>query len=271
MSEPIRGHCKHGEFDLHEGCPQCVAERRVAGIRPEQDEMEDGLNSEGLTLAKAGEPIEAPTALVKINPEADAQVIAFYGASIKAAEYAEARVITTVDDLKPATDDLSLIAKLKKAIEEKRKEYINPLQDHIKVINNAFRTLTEPIETADKVTRDKILTFQLKQKLIREAQEEINRKRMEVAEAEMKLKGELTESVGLVEVTPETKRMVTDLGVVGMRDNWQYEVTDFALLPDEYKVADTAMLNAIAKKHHDQKQIPGVLFFNKPILAVNVR
>jgi len=48
-----KGHCKHGEFTIRDGCPQCVAERRAAGIRPEQDEMEGGLNSEGLTLAGA--------------------------------------------------------------------------------------------------------------------------------------------------------------------------------------------------------------------------
>jgi len=45
-----KGHCKHGEFNLAEGCPLCIAERRQVGIKPEQDEMENGLNNEGLTL-----------------------------------------------------------------------------------------------------------------------------------------------------------------------------------------------------------------------------
>jgi len=48
-------------------------------------------------------------------------------------------------------------------------------------------------------------------------------------------------------------------------------VVDFKALPDEYKIPDTAMLNAIAKKHHDTKQIPGVRFYNEPILTVNTR
>jgi len=51
-----KGHCKHGEFILAEGCPLCIAERRQASIKPEQDEMEDGLNSEGLTLANIHQP-----------------------------------------------------------------------------------------------------------------------------------------------------------------------------------------------------------------------
>ena len=51
-----KGHCKHGEFNLTEGCPQCIAERRQSGLRPEQDEMEDGLNNEGLTLVSTHQP-----------------------------------------------------------------------------------------------------------------------------------------------------------------------------------------------------------------------
>uniref|UniRef100_A0A6M3KLS2 Uncharacterized protein n=1 Tax=viral metagenome TaxID=1070528 RepID=A0A6M3KLS2_9ZZZZ len=40
------GICPHGEFELEEGCPQCIAERLVIA------EEFDGLNAEGLTLAK---------------------------------------------------------------------------------------------------------------------------------------------------------------------------------------------------------------------------
>jgi len=57
-----KGRCPHGEFELIEGCAHCVAERRQSGIRPEQDEMEDGLNAKGLTFTALalhpGEDIE---------------------------------------------------------------------------------------------------------------------------------------------------------------------------------------------------------------------
>jgi hypothetical protein len=114
-----------------------------------------------------------------------------------------------------------------------------------------------------------MLDFTREQDRIRSEQEEINRKRQEAAEAEMKLNGELSESVNLVEVSPEApKTVATDLGTAGQRDNWKWEVVDFALLPDEYKVVDSSLLTAVAKKHHDQKPIPGVRFFNEPIIAV---
>ena len=34
-----KGHCKHGEFDLVEGCPQCIAEFMAVmeGIKPSPD------------------------------------------------------------------------------------------------------------------------------------------------------------------------------------------------------------------------------------------
>jgi len=53
-----------------------------------------------------------------------------------------------------------------------------------------------------------------------------------------------------------------------MRDNWKYEVLNFALLDDAYKVADNAQLTAIARRHHDQKPVNGVRFYNEPTRVV---
>ena len=214
----------------------------------------------------------AENSLVLIKPEDDTQIQTFYNEAVKARDYAVARVITTVEDLTPATDDLSLIAKLKKAMEEKRKEYVKPLQDHVKAINDTFKTLMEPIEVADTITREKILAFQLKQKLIREEQERINALRLEAAKKEMELKGELTESVNLVEVLPElAKRTVTDMGTAGMRDNWKWEVIDLKAVPFDYLMINAAVLTPIVKASKGRIQITGIRIFNEPIIAVNTR
>ncbi len=213
------------------------------------------------------------TALIKISPEADIQVMAFYTEAIKLRDYALTRVIATAEDLKPATDDLTIIARIKKGMEARRKDYLQPFQEHVKEVNEAYKKLMLPIELADSTTRNKIMAFSAEQDRIRREQEEINRLRMEAAQKEASLhNGEISESVNLVEVLPPSPtKTQTDMGSAGMRDNWTYEVVDFALLPNEYKLPDTAMLNAIAKKHHDQKQIPGVKFTNKPSLVVNTR
>ena len=232
-------------------------------------ELSENTNTSTPEISVA-EPL--PTAIVRVKPEQDVLVRAFYDQALGLKEYAEQRVITTVADLKPATDDLSIIAKVKKGLNEKRAEYLKPLEEHKQAIRDAFDTLLEPILQADKITCDKILAFQQEQKRIRREQEEINRMRMEAAQKELALKGEQTEPVELVEVVlPPPKKVSTDMGTTGMVDHWKYEVFDFALLPNEYKLLDTAMLNAIAKKHHDTKQIPGVRFYNEPYIATRTR
>jgi len=207
-------------------------------------------------------------AALTLRPGEDIEVRSFHEEALKLLKYAEDRIITRTEDLKPASDDLSIISKLKKAMEAKRKEYLDPLKAQSDAIRDTYNYLMAPVLEADKITRDKMLAFDTEQRRIRQEQERINALRLEAAQKEMELKGELSESVDLVEVVSEAPRQTTtDLGSSGLTDHWKYEVVDFTLLPDEYKVADSAMLNAVAKKHHDQKQIPGVRFYNEPIIT----
>lgn len=215
---------------------------------------------------------EKSTALIPV-PGDDVEVRNMFEESKKLLAYAETRQITSIQDIKMATDDLAIISKFKKDMEEKRKEYVKPLQDQVKAINDNYKSWMEPILEADMITRAKILAFNKEQERIRQEQEEINRKRMEAAEQEAKLKnGEISESVNLVEVIPPTPKTVsTGMGTTGMVENWKFEIVDFAQLPDEYKVPDTAMLTRTAKKYHDQKPVPGVRFYNEPTLRVNTK
>lgn len=215
---------------------------------------------------------EPTNALLVIKPEANDEVLPIYAKALKLLDYAEKRVIATAEDIKPATDDLAIISTVKHTLEDKRKEYTQPLQVQVKTINEAFKILMAPIEQADQLTRGKILAYQKEQDRIRTEQEYINAMKLEAAEAEMRLKGELSESVNLVTISAEApKRVSTEMGSVTTRENWKWELTDINLLPNEYKIPDIAMLTAIAKKYHDQKQIPGVRFYNEPIIAVNTR
>jgi len=70
-------------------------------------------------------------------------------------------------------------------------------------------------------------------------------------------------------VVPE--RVRAEAGMTSTTKVWKYQIIDFALLPDEYKVADTALLNATVKKNHDTKQIPGVRIFAEDSLRVNIQ
>ena len=250
------GTCKHGTFPLLEGCALCIAERE---------------GREGNTEASIAEAVKAldgvaGTALT-LRPGEDLEVHCYYLEALSLQEYAKNRVITTVEDSKGAVNDLSVISNLKKQMEAKRKEYLAPLKVQTDAINDTYKFLMEPVLAADKITRDKMLVYQYEQKCIREEQERINALRMEAAKAEMGLNGELSEPVGLVEVIPEpAKQMHTDMGTAGQRMIKKYRVVDFALLPDQYKIENSALLNKVVKA--GIHEIPGVEIYEEPIIAV---
>ena len=189
------------------------------------------------------------TTLVKIKPEADTHVMAFYSEALKLKEYAESRSIIAVEDLAPATVDLSIIARVKKGMEGRRKDYLHPFQEHIKEVNEDYKRLMEPVETADRITREKILTFQLKQKLIREEQEKINALRMEAAKRDAILhNGEISESVNLVEVMPEAPRKTeTDLGTAATFKIKKWEVEDLSKVPFDYLMIDAVKIGKVVR------------------------
>lgn len=278
-----KGTCqKHGEFTLVDGCQGCSRDeaRKSESISKDQEELEESLyaaelNQEGLTLEKDiptdfTEP--AVVTLTLIHPDKDALVASFRKQALGQLQYATDLKIVREEDLKLATEGLGVIAKLKKAVGDKQKEYLQPFKEHIAEVNEAFKKLLEPILAADTLTRSAMAIYYTEQERIRAEQEEVNRLRIEAAQREMKLKGELTEPVKVIEVIPEpAKSMQTDQGSAGMTDRWKYEVVDFALLPDDYKVVDSAMLTAIARHHHDRKEVPGVRFFNEPSITMRPR
>ena len=211
------------------------------------------------------------TAIIKISPSSDAQVMAFYNEAIGLQRYAEARVIKTTEDMKPANDDLNIIRRLRKMMEEKRKEYVSPLNDHVKVINNTFKTLMEPVEIADKITGDKMLAFNREQDRIRREQEEVNRLRQLAAEKDAALhNGEISEPVNLVEVIPEAPRRIsTDMGSSGMRDNWVWKLIDIRLVPVDYLMVNVGVLTPVVKASKGRLTIPGIEIYNEPIIATH--
>ncbi len=211
--------------------------------------------------------------LVLTRPEANPEIMAFYNEAIRLKEYAEARVIKTNDDLKPANDDLVIIRRIKKGMEEKRKEYLKPFQDHIKETNDAFKTLMEPIEQADKITSGKMLAFDTEQKRKRQEAEAIEAEKLALARREAELNnGEITIDLTPIEKPePVPDRIRTDIGSSGQRDIWKWEVTDINLVPSEYLMINAGMLTPIVKASKGKIVIPGIRIYNEPIIAVNMK
>jgi len=207
-------------------------------------------------------------ALVRVKPEIDPAIISLHNEAVKLQNYAEAREIEGDDDVKLATNDLNIISKLKKAIEEKRKEYTQPINASLKAVNDAFKILTEPIIEADKITRKKILTYQEEvEKRQREA-EAIARLKQEAAEREAALNGKPVEQPTPTEViAPTPDRYHTEMGTLGKLTVRKWEVEDFAVVPDEYKMIDASKVGRVVRA--GVSSIPGIKIWEGKTLRVS--
>ncbi len=372
-----KGHCEHGEFELRDGCPQCMAERKAeaevnspenvakriaavqpqpiivkvrffsessneyrdteyayfskeplkvgdivmepvrggtaskamvstigvnegdiaafkdkvktipaasilqAELRPEQEEMEEPVEIVGEILQQpdAESPPLVTTAIKKpagetavaLRPGEDIEAHDCFLEAQKLLDIAKSRAITTLEESKAANNDLALISKLTKLMDGKMKALLAPHKLETDAIRGTYKYLMAPILEANSITKNKMLAFDTKQRQIQAEQERINQQRLAAAQAEMNLKGELSESVNLVEVEKAPERVRTDMGTSFKTDRWKYKIDDINQLPREYMLPDDAQLSAIAKKHHDKKPVPGVTFYNDPYYKVRTK
>jgi hypothetical protein len=184
-------------------------------------------------------------------------------------KYSEGRVIKSAEDVVPATDDLVLIAHVSLAVEVLRKSYVGPLNDRVKFINATFRTLTDPLDEANDVTRRKIATYRADVERQRKEAEEINRLRMEAARREAALSGtgEISESVDLVEVRAAPAAHVrTSTGTLGTMMVRKWEIVDIGLVPRDYLIVDAARIGKVVRA--GIPAIPGIKIWSEETLSV---
>ncbi len=208
---------------------------------------------------------------IKVKPEDDLSVVALAAEATKLRDYALYREISTDADLKPATEELSIIAKLKKALTDKKADYVRPIRGYLDDVNAAFQKIMTPLEEADRVTRDKVLAYrQAVAKRVAEA-EEINRQALEVArrQAEFSGTGEFTVVTTPVIAPVPVARVQTDLGTAGVVKIRKYRVVSFAELPDQYKIENSALLNKVVKA--GIPEIKGVEIYFEDSLRITTR
>ncbi len=214
---------------------------------------------------------QTTTAIIQISPDQDDKVIGLWTQSIALLDFAKARVIATEDDLKPAIDDLTLIIKTLKAIKASRLEYTAPIQSYLDKVEDRFKTFTAPLNEANKLNRDKIDAFRAEvQRKIAELQA-IEDKRLELARMEAAAHdGEHTQDLTPIEKPlPPPIRVSTDAGSARVIQNRKFEIVDFKLLPDEYKIADVVKIGKQVRAGIGA--IAGVRIFSEESLRINTK
>ncbi len=224
--------------------------------------------------------LDPGTAIQTITPlpEKDIAVTSLVEEVNRIHKWAEDLKIQSKEDIEAATNDLSILANLRKAVATKRLEYTGPIKLHLATIEASFKAIIEPLEGADRLYRDKVTAFYVAEEARRVEAEKVERAKAEVARLETELKAKeqgkevseipATEPEKMPSVQEVSKRTEADLGSSNMRDNWTYEITDFSKLPDEYKLPNTSMLAAKARTTRGTQEVPGVKFVNRPIMVV---
>ncbi len=188
-------------------------------------------------------------ATIKVKPEDDPKVVALATEARQLRDFAVARTIGTDADLKPATEDLSIIARVKKALTEAKALYVKPIRGHLDDVNAAFTSILAPLDEADKVTRDKILAYRQAQQKRAAEVEKLNQDAADVArrQAELSGTGEFTVNTTPVVAPAPVKRVSTDLGTASVQKIVRWEVVDKSLVPEDYKILDAGKITKLVK------------------------
>jgi len=258
-----------GTYEQNDSLPMCP--EYMCGIRTELPYSEGPTEGEVCEQKWAeAKTEETKLATIRVRPQQDPAVFALSEQAERLRDIALERRIVCDADLSPATEDLSVIAQVKKGLAAIKTEYVKPIKGHLDDVNAAFNMILKPLEEADSITRAAILAYRAAaQKRAAEA-EAINRQAEELArkQAEFSGTGEFT-----VDTTPKVAPAVvdkvrTDIGSAGVMKVTKWELVDKAAVPEDYKILDAAKITKIVKAGGS---IPGIRVYTEDTLRVNTR
>jgi hypothetical protein len=196
-------------------------------------------------------------AVININPYNDMAVINLRHEIVKLSNYAGNRIIKSDTDLTPATDDLVLVSKLKKALKEKQAEYVNPIKEHLDKVQFVFKDLLSCLLDIEIVNKDKIFAYTNAQKARAAEAERLNCEAEELARKQAAFNnGEFTVNTTPIEAPVPVKKVSTLSGSVSeVKAPNTWELEDFDKVPNQYKILDTVRINQLVRAGGS---IPGI-------------
>lgn len=199
--------------------------------------------------------------------------------------------ITDDEGHKNAIELGSKINKFEKALEAKRKETVEPLNQEVKKINGMFKPVIENVEKLNGTLKSKILVWQKIVEARRKAWVEEQRKKeieeMEARKNEMleiavesdndlalDIAGNIeAEQKAIAEKEVNVKTIVkTEEAKSSIRRTWDFEVVDAGLIPREYLMVDERAIKQAIKDRKIEIEagtftIKGVKFYEKESIS----
>jgi len=216
---------------------------------------------------------QTTTAVVKIQPELAQSYVALRDEASKMVAYAEAMQVSSPESVAKATQDLSMTANLKKALETLRRSYVDPLNTHVKDINEVFKPITTQVGEADRTIRDKIDAYNSRQREIAAEAARIEALRKEAEEAAAKLAAETGAApepppppAAPLPASREVRAVDTAAGSLNTRADRKWRLLDKAQVPEKYKILDEVTINRLVRGGIDE--IPGIEIYVKDTIVV---
>lgn len=161
-----------------------------------------------------------------------------------------------------------------------RDDLLKPFKEGMAKLTAFFKTPLDRLKDAEDNIKSAMLVYSEK---IEKEQAEEQKKLDDAAEKErlrLEKLAEKQESKGNVEKAEETREKAVSVPThtftprpkpkgVAKRDSWQFRIIDASKIPREYLVPDEKKLGAIARAGKGTIKIEGVVFENKPIIAVS--
>jgi len=166
--------------------------------------------------------------------------------------------LAKVQDAETCNEALNLAGDIKnlyKAIEEDRKKAIEPSRKIVQMVNDVAKKFQATLDMAEQLLKVKLAAYQLTQQ-------------MKAEEAQKAVKS-LSESLGLdIEIIAPSasKTLSSEKASTSTREKLTFEITDPAIVPDEYWRLDEKLIQAhisMGKKH-----IPGIKIVTEKTMII---
>lgn len=256
--------------------PRRVSDRKTvdAGVHP--DEVAAGAPAKPAALPKT-------SALAPIS-KSSPQVQELVSGSAKLLVRVNALQVTSKESAAQAGDVLTQLAAFLKGVEDQRKFFVKPLNDHVKSINALFQGIAGPVVMADAALRKKMLAWKATEraeaerarlaaeKAARDAEDaRLKAENARGAKARGKAEDAAQQAAQAAEQATASYLMAAPERVegVGTQGRWTYEVVDESQVPREYLELDATRINTAIRG--GKREIPGLRIFKKEGLVVGGR
>jgi hypothetical protein len=210
---------------------------------------------------------------------------------------AEGMIVEEADHVMAATNLMGFIAQSKAQFETRRTSIVKPLNDSVRQVNDAFKTIEKPLDAATIVLKQKVLTFHglERQRLAEQERKRAEEEQARQREAEERQKEEEKRLAALdpLDLTwddigpapgsdadnvyagppapckpqPAVTSYTGRLGSSSVKQVWAFEVMDESLIPREYLLINNQAINMAIRA--GTREIAGVRIFQKDQLAIH--